>query len=170
MPSSDERRSVSSADEQRSVPSSDGRVRRLSPREAFEHLERDTHLYVDVSSVPEFDQGHPTGAYNVPLREPGSEGLRDNPEFLRVMRACFADDAKLVLGCRTGQRSLEAARLLLCEGFRAVVEQRAGFSGARGAFGELIEPGWQAAGLPSATVAETGHDYAALLVRARQRG
>jgi len=148
------------------VPTSDEPVRRLSPREAFERVERDAHLYVDVSSVPEFDQGHPTGAYNVPLREPGSEGPRDNAEFLRVMRACFAADAKLVLGCRTGQRSLEAARLLQHAGFRAVVEQRAGFSGARGAFGELIEPGWEAAGLPSATVAEAGHDYAALLTRA----
>ena len=109
-------------DERRCAPSADERVRRLSPCEAFEHLERDAHLYVDVSSVPEFDQGHPTGAYNVPLREPGSEGLRDNAEFLRVMRTCFAEDAKLVLGCRTGQRSLEAARLLQREGFRAVVE------------------------------------------------
>jgi rhodanese-related sulfurtransferase len=152
------------------VPSPNEGVRRLSPHEAFERVEHDAHLYVDVSSVPEFDQGHPTGAYNVPLREPGSEGPRDNAEFLRVMQACFADDAKLVLGCRTGQRSLDAARLLQSAGFRAVVEQRAGFSGARGVFGELIEPGWQAAGLPSATVAEAGHDYAALLTRALRRG
>ena len=151
------------------MPSNDEAVRRLSPREAFERVEQDAHLYVDVSSVPEFDQGHPTGAYNVPLREPGSEGPRDNAEFLRVMRACFAEDTKLVLGCRTGQRSLEAARMLQRAGFKAVVEQRAGFSGARGPFGELTEPGWQAAGLPSATLAEAGRDYAALLTRALQR-
>jgi rhodanese-related sulfurtransferase len=125
-------------------------------------------LYVDVSSVPEFELGHPRGAYNVPLQEPGPDGLHDNAEFLRVMQACFAADAPLVIGCRTGQRSLVAARRLLKAGFVDVVEQRAGFDGARGPFGELREPGWRAAGLPSATAEEVGREWTALKARARR--
>jgi rhodanese-related sulfurtransferase len=146
------------------VPS-EQEVLRLSPSEAFERVEHGAYRYVDVSSVPEFEQGHPAGAYNVPLREPGPDGMADNAEFLPVIQACFGTEAALVLGCRTGQRSLEAARLLQRAGFRAVVEQRAGFDGARGVFGQLQEPGWQAAGLPSDVAAEPGHDYAALRAR-----
>lgn len=150
------------------MPKPDG-PERLSPDEAFARMQQGGHLYVDVSSAPEFEQGHPAGAFNVPLREPGPDGLRDNPEFLQVMQRCFGADAALVLGCRTGQRSLEAARRLQQAGFLRVVEQRAGFDGARGPFGELLEPGWQAAGLPSASAAEPGRDYAALRQAAGKR-
>ena len=55
-----------------------------------------------------------------------------------------------MIGCKTGNRSLTAAKKLLAAGFSQIVEQRAGFGGARDAFGRL-EPGWQAAGLPVAT-------------------
>jgi hypothetical protein len=45
-------------------------------------------------------------------------------------------------------RSLEAAEVLVAAGFANVVDQRAGWDGARGDFGELLEPGWKRLALP----------------------
>ena len=39
--------------------------------------------------------------------------------------------------------------MLVAAGFTNVLEQRAGWDGARGSFGEIVEPGWKRAGLPS---------------------
>jgi rhodanese-related sulfurtransferase len=64
------------------------------------------------------------------------------------MTARFAKETPIVLGCHSGIRSLHAAEALVAAGFTCVLEQRAGFDGARGPFGELTEPGWSRLGLP----------------------
>jgi rhodanese-related sulfurtransferase len=80
---------------------------------------------------------------------------------LELIGKIFAKDAKIVVGCATGVRSLRAAALLLRAGFTAVVDQRAGMEGARGPFGNLVEPGWVEAGLPVASGPDAG-SFAAL--------
>jgi rhodanese-related sulfurtransferase len=132
-------------------------VRRVSPDDAKSLLDRG-YRYVDVRSVAEFHDSHPPGALNVPLAAP-SGGTRS--DFLTNMGRLFARDAKLVIGCATGVRSLRAAELLARDGFSDVVDQRAGMDGARGPFGNLIEPGWIDAGLPVATGPDAG-SFAAL--------
>jgi rhodanese-related sulfurtransferase len=94
----------------------------------------------------------------------GPRGLVQNPEFLSVMRRLFSPDAKIVVGCASGMRSLHAAGLLLEAGFTEVVDQRAGFEGARGGFGAVSEKGWAAAGLPVAEGPDEG-SYAAVKAR-----
>ncbi len=136
-------------------------VRRVSPKEA-QALVDAGYVHVDVRSVPEFEAGHPAGARNVPLLHEGPAGLVPNPAFLSVMRAVFPVDTKLVLGCRSGGRSLRAARALLAEGYSDVIDQRAGFDAARDPFGQVEEPGWQAAGLPVETGDGGDHSYAVL--------
>lgn len=74
--------------------------------------------------------------------------MAPNPDFLPVMSAVFAKDAKLVLGCKTGGRSVRAAQALLGAGFTHIEEQRAGWDGARNPFGQVTEPGWSRVGLP----------------------
>ena len=64
------------------------------------------------------------------------------------MKAAFPSDAKIVVGCKAGGRSLRAAQALVAAGFTNVVDQRAGWDGARNPFGQVTEPGWAAAGLP----------------------
>ena len=113
--------------------------KRVSAREAYALLKDAGYAYVDVRTQAEFAEGHPAGAVNVPL------ALAD---FVGAMRARFALDAKIVVGCRSGNRSLRAARMLLEAGFTNVVEQRAGWDGVRDAFGQLLEPGWEREGLP----------------------
>jgi rhodanese-related sulfurtransferase len=141
-------------------------VKRVSPAEA-RALQDEGFTYVDVRSEPEFLAGHPTGSVNVPLLHMGAGGMTPNPEFLTVMEAAFAKDAKIVLGCRSGGRSLRAAEELIRAGFTNVVDQRAGYEGARGAFGEAGEAGWAPAGLPTEQGPTPGATYAD--VKAKKR-
>lgn len=121
---------------------------RISPQEASAKL-AEGWTYVDVRTTQEFEAGHPPGAVNVPLMHAGPGGMTPNPDFGRVMEAAFPRDAKIVVGCKAGGRSLRAAQVLLGAGFTNVVDQRAGWDGARNPFGQITEPGWSRAGLPS---------------------
>ena len=120
---------------------------RISPQEASAKL-ADGWTYVDVRTVEEFEAGHPPGAVNVPIAHAGPGGMVPNPEFVEVMGASFPKDAKIVVGCKAGGRSLRAAQALLGAGFTNVADQRAGWDGARNPFGQITEPGWSRAGLP----------------------
>jgi rhodanese-related sulfurtransferase len=131
-------------------------VKRISPEEARDLVDREGYTYLDVRSIPEFEAGHPTGAYNVPLNHMGPAGMSPNPDFMSVVQKSFPADAKLVLGCKGGGRSLRAAQMLEAAGYTAVVDQRAGFEG------NATEPGWRPRGLPVATKAEAGREYESL--------
>jgi rhodanese-related sulfurtransferase len=124
------------------------------------------YAYLDVRTAEEFAQGHPQGAFNVPLRIRSAQGMQENPRFLQVDAAAFTPDQKLIVGCQTGSRSATAVKKLADAGYLDLIDQRAGYAGRRDPFGRPLEPGWQAAGLPCATQALAGRDYAALSQRA----
>src|ERR1700733_11169721 len=132
-------------------------IQRVSPKEASAKVS-DGWIYVDVRTTDEFEAGHPAGAVNVPISHPDGP----NPDFVRVIKASFANDAKIVVGCKAGGRSLRAARTLVAEGFTNVIDQRAGWDGTRSPFGELVEPGWLQAGLPAEEGAPAGRSWADL--------
>lgn len=137
-------------------------VRRVSPEEAYK-LYEEGYILVDVRSEGEFVEGHPAGAYNVPLLHTMPGGARaPNPDFLRVMKAHFPTSTRLLLTCRSGQRSLRAAEMLRQEGYTDLIDQRSGFDGVRDAFGTLVERGWKASKLPISFEAEAGRSYAEL--------
>lgn len=140
---------------------------RISPQEAHDLVAKEGYVLVDVRSIPEFDQSHPEGAYNVPLNHMGPAGMTPNADFLTVMQANFPKDTKIVVACKAGGRSMRAAQALVAAGYTTVVDQRAGFSGAADPFGKISEPGWEAAGLPVATTPAAGHTYAELAGRAK---
>jgi len=140
-------------------------IKRVSPDEALELMEKEGYVYVDVRSIPEFEAGHPKGAYNVPLAHLGPAGMSPNPEFLQVMEKSFPRDAKLVMGCKSGGRSLQAANVLASAGYTNVVDQRAGFQAGMGPSGRM-EPGWGPRGLPASETAEPGRDYETLRTKA----
>lgn len=140
-------------------------VKRISPVEAKALLD-EGYTYLDVRSEPEFAAGHPTGAVNVPLMHAGPAGMTPNPDFLDVVTRAFGKDAKLVVGCQAGGRSLRAAEALVAAGFGSLVDQRAGFGGSGGAFGGAGEPGWRACGLPVTTGAPAGASYADVKAKA----
>jgi rhodanese-related sulfurtransferase len=134
-------------------------IRRVSPQEAKELIDRDGYSYVDVRSIPEFEAGHPEGAWNVPLLHMGPAGMAPNAEFLAVMEKAFPKDAKLVVGCKMGGRSLKASELLTASGFTGIVDQRAGFEGAPG------DPGWRPLGLPVSAQAAAEQTYEGIRAR-----
>jgi rhodanese-related sulfurtransferase len=136
-------------------------VKRVSPDEALELMQSEGWAYVDVRSVPEFEQGHPTGAYNVPLVHMGPEGSAANADFLKVMERHFPRDAGLVVGCRTANRSEHAVVMLHRAGYSNVAIQQAGFLGTRDFFGRA-DPGWGKKGLPTSLVAEPGRSWSEL--------
>lgn len=123
-------------------------LKRVSPAEAKRLIDEDGYVYLDVRSVPEFEAEHPTGAFNVPLMNQGPAGMTPNGEFVAVMGKTFPKDVKLVVGCKSGNRSMRAATLLVQQGWAHVIDQRAGFDAARDPFGQVQEPGWKSAGLP----------------------
>jgi rhodanese-related sulfurtransferase len=117
-----------------------GVILRISPAEAHHKMTAEGFSYIDVRTPEEFAEGHPEGALNVPLDD----------RFAEVIAAAFAKGAPLIVGCQAGRRSARAADTLAAAGFERVLDQRAGWGGVRGPFGEITEPGWAHAGLPQA--------------------
>jgi rhodanese-related sulfurtransferase len=137
-------------------------VPRISPAEAHTKMKDESFTYVDVRTEEEFADGHPAGAWNVPLMNAGAAGMEPNPDFLSVMEKAFAKDAPLIVGCKVGGRSARAAKALADAGFTRVLDQRAGWDGSKGPFGELAEPGWSRVNLPTETGHPEGRSYTAL--------
>jgi rhodanese-related sulfurtransferase len=129
-------------------------VKRISPEQALELMQSHGYAYLDVRSVPEFSQGHPAGAYNVPLIHMGPAGNQPNAQFLSVMEKRFPKDAPLVVGCRTYGRSQQAAAILERAGFTNLIIQQAGFVGP-----SPMDPGWGPKGLPTSREADTGRSW-----------
>src|SRR4051794_27262705 len=142
-------------------------VRHVSATEAHE-LQQQGAVYVDVRSTREFAQGHPAGARNVPLLEPDEDTgqMTPNPDFVRVMRANFPADTRLLIGCQMGGRSMRAAQILDSFGFADVANVRGGYGGAHDPNGRMIDPGWAESGLPVEDAAPAGAAYRDLLAKA----
>lgn len=110
---------------------------RISPAEAWEKMESGVP-YIDVRRPDEFAGGRPRGAVNVPIDD----------SLVSAIAAKFDKSEPLIVGCEAGGRSRRAAAALAAAGFTRVFDQRAGWSGARDAFGQVIEAGWKKSGLP----------------------
>ena len=135
-------------------------VQRISPTEAKQRQD-EGYTLLDVRSLPEYEQGHPTGAYNAPLLHAGPGGMAPNPEFVAVVSRAFPKDTRLVVSCKAGGRSQRAAMMLEAAGFTNLLEMRGGYSGEMTPTGGL-EPGWEAKGLPISTTPTPGGTWAEL--------
>ena len=136
-------------------------VKRLTPPEAAALL-AEGWSYLDVRSIPEFDAGHPPGAANIPLLHFENGRMSPNADFQKVVQANFPRDAKIVVGCKAGGRSLQAAALMEAAGYLSVVDMRGGFHGEHDGMGRVTCAGWQAEGLPVEGAAPAEKTYAAL--------
>jgi rhodanese-related sulfurtransferase len=137
-------------------------IRHTTPPEAHETMQRvPDAVYLDVRTPAEFATGHPVGARNVPvlfLQGPG-QPPQPNPDFLAVVERHFARDTTLLIGCQSGGRSQRAAEILAQAGYTDVTNIRGGFGGARDRAGQIVVPGWEAAGLPVEHGATAGATY-----------
>ena len=133
----------------------------LSAQATERALRDDGAIYLDVRTEKEFNLGHVEGAYNVPWLIGG----QPNPAFLDVLARVWPRDQYVIVGCRTGNRSAQACTAMQAAGWSRVAEQHGGWDGKRDAFGQVLEPGWQAAGLPTATQPQSGRSYGELAAR-----
>ena len=129
----------------------------ISPTDAWEMLQSDPSVtLIDVRSDMEFlMNGHPKGAVNVPLI--------DAPDWT-VNEAFVANVRKALLGrvsaknrqinqvlliCRSGNRSLQSAELLLAEGLTDIAIIEGGFEGPLNEHHHRnTVAGWRFEGLP----------------------
>ena len=128
--------------------------------------------YVDVRSVPEYAQGHPAGAVNVPLlhRDERTGQMVPNRDFVAVMQTNLPADARLLIGCQVGGRSVQAAQILASAGYQDVSNVLGGYGGARDPVtGAVRSPGWTQAGLPVTGEEVPGQSYETLRSRVTQK-
>ena len=135
----------------------------ITPTQAQERLASDQdYVYLDVRSVAEFDNGHPTGAYNIPIMHREPAGMVPNADFLKVVETHFPQDAKLLVGCLSGARSARAAQTLVGSGYSEIFNVKGGFGGAHTPTGQVVEQGWAELDLPVSQQADQGKDYETL--------
>jgi rhodanese-related sulfurtransferase len=143
-------------------------VKRVTPPEA-QALLAEGWTYLDVRSIPEFEGGHPAGAVNVPLLHLESGRMTPNADFQTVVAASFSPETKLVVGCKAGGRSLQAAALLEAAGYKNVVDMRGGFHGEHDGMGRVTCAGWAAQNLPVEATAPAERSYAELAKTAKKK-
>lgn len=137
-------------------------LRDVDVKTAFELQSGEGYTYVDVRSIPEYENGHAQGAHNVPLlhRDPATGQMLPNPEFLAVMQANYPPDTRLLIGCQMGGRSARAAQVLAAAGYEDVANVQGGYGGARDPrSGQVLAAGWVEAGLPVEQSAPAGGAY-----------
>ena len=127
-------------------------VQRIDPEEARALLDSgDGYTYIDVRTEEEYSGGHVPSAVNIPIlrRRPDGSGMAPNPDFLAQVEEKFPTDAKLIVGCQRGGRSLKACELLIQSAYTNVVDMRGGYDGELDPAGNLTFPGWARRGLPT---------------------
>lgn len=136
----------------------DNRATALGPQQAWDLLQKDPRaVLIDIRSTMEYlFVGHPKGSIHIAwIDEPD---WTVNPHFVTDVRKVMLGgatahgdigSAPVILICRSGKRSIDAARALLDAGFGAVSYVSEGFEGDldedhhRGTLG-----GWRFRGLP----------------------
>jgi len=123
----------------------------MSPQASYQLLQSNaTARLIDIRSSMEYlFVGHPVGAIHIAwIDEPDWE---INPDFVNEIRQAMKDkvDNPVILICRSGKRTLEAAKILIEAGFTQVIHVDEGFEGERDtSFHRSTVGGWRYRGLP----------------------
>lgn len=125
-------------------------IENLNPKQCWQLMQDNpAAVMVDVRTAIEHSfVGHPPDAVHIAWKE--FPGMQLNTSFIEQVRQAVPDQSTpILLLCRSGQRSLDAARALEGEGYRHLVNIVEGFEGPldehkhRGNLG-----GWRFHGLP----------------------
>jgi rhodanese-related sulfurtransferase len=126
-------------------------MKHLTPKETAQFLHHNpTGVFIDCRSEREFRfVGHPTGAVHIPWND--GPGWEINPHFVADAETLAGDDhdRPVVLICRSGERALDAGKVLEAAGFSRVYSVLHGFEGDVGDnFQRGGVNGWRFDGLP----------------------
>lgn len=105
-------------------------IKSLRPQQAWKLLQTQPFaVLLDVRDRLEFDfVGHAVGAANIPWKD--APDWRPHPNFVDEVRQRIANyDTPILLMCRSGQRSLDAAKALALAGYRDLTNIEEGFEG-----------------------------------------
>ncbi len=125
-------------------------IENLKPQQAWDLLQQNPQaVLIDVRTKAEYtDIGHPIGAIHIAWQE--QFGAPVNPNFIVEVSKVVPDhNTPVLLLCRSGQRSLSAAKALEQIGYSTLINIVNGFEGdpdnnqQRGNIS-----GWQFCGLP----------------------
>jgi rhodanese-related sulfurtransferase len=131
----------------------------LDPQESYEFLQQNPEsLWIDCRSEPEYYLvGHPI------VEREGADPRRPeqivwvdeltaelNPDFVaQVRQFATGPDQPVVVCCRSGRRSVQAAEALEAEGFKHVINVLEGFEGPLDdSYRRGTVSGWRFRGLP----------------------
>ncbi|HRX83735.1 MAG TPA: rhodanese-like domain-containing protein [Phycisphaerae bacterium] len=139
----------------------------IDPTAAKQQLDDGSAIYLDVRSQREFAEGHVPGALNIPIFDfDGAGMMAPNHDFPRVVAAVVPRDVKVIIGCKSGQRSAQAAEYMTQAGWQRVCNLLGGLHGQTNMLGQRTQPGWLGSGLPVTNAEENGRTYLELRARA----
>lgn len=130
-------------------------IKRVTPPEAWQILGANSHaVLIDVRSKVEFEYvGHPAGALNVMWKD--YPDWKENPNFVAEVKAALSahggdSSGRPILAiCRSGARSLAAAKALAAAGYTNLTNVEEGFEGDKDAHGHRCSvAGWRYHQLP----------------------
>ncbi len=119
-------------------------------------------VYLDVRSSEEYEEGHPPGAYNIPVAFMSPAGMEPNETFLSVVQRHFPSDTRFVVGCKAGGRSAMACEIMEQGGYESLANMDGGYHGRPDGMGGIAVPGWAACGLDQSVTPEPGRTWAEL--------
>jgi len=105
-------------------------IKHLNPKQAWTVLDTEpTAVLLDVRDRTEFGfVGHPVGALNIPWKE--APAWKPNANFLaEVSQHIPSVNTPVLVICRSGQRSLDAAKALAEAGYTDLTNIEEGFEG-----------------------------------------
>ncbi|PCH85703.1 MAG: sulfurtransferase [Piscirickettsiaceae bacterium] len=105
-------------------------IKRISPVEAFDILQADAQAkLIDTRTTIEHSfVGNPIGSIHVPLKRPPN--WDDLPDFVENVKKHVPSTATaVILMCRSGARSMHAAKLLEVAGYQSLYNMEEGFEG-----------------------------------------
>lgn len=125
-------------------------IKELNPLQAWDYMQKNPQgLLIDVRTSIEYSfVGHPTESVNIVWKD--APEWQINAAFVEEVKKVVPDiNTPVLLLCRSGQRSKDAAKELEKAGFQHLINIQEGFEGAldeqkhRGQIG-----GWRFHGLP----------------------
>ena len=87
----------------------------------------DGWTYLDVRTSEEFAEGHPPGAYNIPVATMSPAGMVPNDSFLAIVQRHFPADTSFVVGCKAGGRSAMACEIMGEGGYTSLANMDGGY-------------------------------------------
>jgi rhodanese-related sulfurtransferase len=126
-------------------------IEEILPQQAYQMLKNPKTYLIDVRSIAEYVfVGHPEMAYNIPLMfwSEEEQKLIPNKKFIQDLESHFAKDDVLIFICRSGKRSLKAAKIARQVGFLKVFSIKEGFEGKKDEQGYRTRNGWKNRNLP----------------------